>query len=134
MTKMTMIIKDVKDVPVRKPPYAPGIQAKILLDKSNSDSMLAGLMWWGPGAKMQPHYHSAEELQLVLHGHATLTDCNGDKHPLREGVMFHCPPGIGGTHGIENTSDFPMSLLFAYPSQEFESVPPIPEAKAELKT
>ena len=23
--------------------------------------------------------------------------------------MFHCPPGIGGVHGIENTSDSPMS-------------------------
>jgi quercetin dioxygenase-like cupin family protein len=124
MTEMAMIIRDVKDIAVTTPPTAPGIFTKVLADESNSRSMRVGLMSWAPGTRSQtqPHYHSVEELQLVLHGHATLEDSNGDKYALRPGTMFLCPPGIEGTHGIENTSDFPMTLLFIYPRQVYETV------------
>ena len=123
--RSTMIIQNIEDIKP-EPPRFPGVSAKILCNKSNADSLYAGIMWWGAGSKLpgvQPHYHSTEELQLVLSGNATLTDCNNRAHPLSEGTMFLCPPGVGGTHGIENTSDFPMSLLFVYPSQEVESTP-----------
>ena len=33
----------------------------------------------------------AKGFQFVLYSKATLTDCNGERHPLREGVMSHCP-------------------------------------------
>ena len=124
MTEMTMIIKDINDIPIKTPPNTPGIFVKALLDESNSKSMRAGLMSWAPGTKSQtqPHYHSVEEFQLVLDGHATLEDCNGMKHPLKPGTMFLCPPGAGGAHGIENASDFPMTLLFIYPRQDYETV------------
>ncbi len=124
MSRMTMIIKDVADIPVRTPPLSPGIIVKVLADESNSKSFRAGIMSWSPKTKSQtqPHYHSVEELQIVLHGHATLEDCNGKKHVLRPGSIFLCPPGKGGAHAIENTSDFPMTLLFVYPSQVYETV------------
>ena len=124
MTEMTMIIRDVNDIPVRTAPNTPGIFVKPLVDESNSKSMRAGLMSWAPGTKSQtqPHYHSVEEFQLVLHGHATLEDCNGDKYALKPGAMFLCPPGVEGAHGIESTSDFPMTLLFIYPRQDYETV------------
>ncbi len=124
MTEMTVIVGDVNEIPLRMPPLSPGILVKSLLDDTNSRSMRAGLMSWAPGTKSQtqPHYHSVEELQLVVHGHATLTDCNGERYPLRPGTMFLCPPGVEGVHAIENTSDFPMTLLFLYPHQDFETV------------
>ncbi len=119
-----MIIKDVADIPVREPPLSPGIIVKVLADETNSRSMRAGIMSWSPHTKSQtqPHYHSVEELQIVLHGHATLVDCNGKKHALRPGSIFLCPPGKAGAHAIENTGDFPMTLLFAYPRQQYETV------------
>lgn len=124
MTDMTMIVRDVNDIALRTPSIAPGILVKALLDESNSRSMRAGLMSWAPGTRSQtqPHYHSVEELQVVLQGHATLKDCNGKPYPLRPGTIFLCPPGIEGGHTIENTSDFPMTLLFIYPRQDFETV------------
>ena len=124
MTEMTMIIRDVDEIPLRSPFNTPCILVKPLVDETNSRSMRAGLMSWGPGSKSQtqPHYHSVEEFQFVLHGHSTLEDCNGEKHPLRPGTMFLCPPGVEGAHGIENTSDFPMTLLFIYPRQDYETV------------
>jgi quercetin dioxygenase-like cupin family protein len=117
----SMIIRDINDLPLRMPPTAPGIHVKTLLDESNSKSMRAGIMSWGPGTKSptQPHYHNVEELQVVLGGHATLWDCNNEPHPLKPGTVFLTPPGIEGTHGIENTSLFPMTLLFVYPTQDF---------------
>lgn len=124
MKKVTMVIKNVNDIPAKTNPVAPGIFVKFLLDESNSRSMKAGIMAYSPGTRSptQPHYHSAEELQIVLHGHASLEDCNGKKHPLRPGSIFLCPPGKGGAHGIENTSDFPMTLFFIYPCQDYETV------------
>ena len=124
MPKMTMVIKDVADIPVRTPPTSPGIITKVLLDETISKSMRAGIMSWAPGTKSQtqPHYHSVEELQIVLHGHAALEDCNGKKHALGPGSMFLCPPGKCGAHAIENTGDFPMTLFFVYPRQVFETV------------
>ena len=124
MTEMTIIIKDVNDIPAITSTTGPGILVKLLLNEANSKSMRAGLMSFGPGTKSQsqPHYHSVEELQLVINGHATLEDCNGDKYPLKPGTIFLCPPGIEGVHGIENTSDFPMTLLFIYPSQDYQTV------------
>jgi quercetin dioxygenase-like cupin family protein len=117
-----IIIGDVNDMPLRNPPI-PGIPVKNLLDESNSKSMRAGLMSWPPGAKSptQPHLHSVEELQLVVNGHATLTDCNGDRRPLRPGTMFLCPPGPAGVHAIHNSSDLAMTLLFIYPQPSFET-------------
>ncbi|MFC2020593.1 cupin domain-containing protein [Chloroflexota bacterium] len=124
MTDMTMFIKDINDIPVTMPPASPGIFTKPLVDEHNSKSMRVGLMSWGPRtqSQTQPHYHSVEEFQLVISGHAILKDCNGEKHALKPGTMFICPPGVEGTHEIENTSDFPMTLLFIYPSQDFETV------------
>ncbi len=124
MPKMTMIVKDIADIAVREPPLSPGIVVKVLADESNSRSMRAGIMSWSPHTRSQtqPHYHTVEELQIVLHGHATLEDCNGKKHALRSGSIFLCPPGKGGAHAIENTGDFPMTLLFAYPRQDYVTV------------
>jgi uncharacterized cupin superfamily protein len=118
----SIIIRDVNDMPLRSPPI-PGIPVKNLLDESNSRFMRVGLMSWPPGAKSptQPHLHSVEELQIVLNGHATLADCNGDMHPLRPGTMFLCPPGPQGVHAIHNTSDLAMTLLFIYPRPDFET-------------
>jgi quercetin dioxygenase-like cupin family protein len=119
----SIFISDVNDLPLRTPPI-PGIPVKVLLGASNCRTMQAGLMSWSPGAKSQtqPHYHSVEEFQLVVAGHATLNDCNGDKHPLRPGTMFLCPAGEDGVHGVHNTSDLAMTLLFLYPQQDFETV------------
>jgi quercetin dioxygenase-like cupin family protein len=124
MTEMTMIIRNVNDIPLRTPPIAPGILVKALVDESNSKLMRVGLMSWAPGTKSQtqPHYHSVEELQFVVSGHATLRDCNGEKYPLKPGTVFLCPPGVEGVHQIENTSDFPMTLLFIYPRQDYETI------------
>jgi quercetin dioxygenase-like cupin family protein len=122
MTKMTMLIKDVNDIPAKTFEAAPGILFKFLLDKSNSKSMKAGLMSLGPKVQDQPHYHSVEEMILVLRGQAILIDCNGKKYPLKPGSIFVCPPGIGGAHGVENTSDFPTTMLFIYPCQDHETM------------
>ena len=124
-----ILLRNIEDIAV-EPQRSPKVRTKRLCDERNADHLVAGIMWWDPGSRLdglQPHCHSVEEFQLVLYGNATLTDCNRDEHPLREGVMFHCPAGLGGVHGIENTSDFPMSLLFAYPAQEFETTTYLPD-------
>jgi quercetin dioxygenase-like cupin family protein len=123
--KSSIFIRELEDFPV-EPQKSPDVRTKMICDKRNAANLTAGIMWWNPGGKLtgvQPHHHSVEEFQLVLYGNSTLTDCNGDKYPLNEGTMFLCPPGIGGVHGIENTSNFPMSLVFAYPSQDYETTP-----------
>jgi len=124
-----ILLRSIEDIAL-EPQRSPKVRTKRLCDERNAEHLVAGIMWWDPGSRLdglQPHYHSVEEFQLVLYGNATLTDCNRDEHPLREGVMFHCPAGLGGVHGIENTSDFPMSLLFAYPAQEFETTTYLPD-------
>jgi quercetin dioxygenase-like cupin family protein len=123
MTEMAMFIQDVNDLPLKFPPTSPGIMTKTLLDEGNSKAMRAGLMSWPPGARSQtqPHLHSVEELQIVVNGHAVLHDCNDELHPLKPGTIFLCPPGPEGVHAIENNSNFPMTLLFIYPTQDFET-------------
>jgi uncharacterized cupin superfamily protein len=137
MVKSTIVLKDVKDIPVISPPNSSGIYIKTLLNNTNSKSMRAGIMAFGPGAKSptQPHYHSVEELQMILHGHGTLTDCSGTQYPLKPGTMILCPPGMEGGHEIANTSDFPLEMLFIYPRQEIktEKFVPGPDNKCQSK-
>jgi quercetin dioxygenase-like cupin family protein len=120
MTNSTMIVKDLEDIPLREP-VGTHASTKILVDEQNAEHLRVGYMWWQPGSKGDLHYHDVEELQLILYGNGRLTDCDGNQYPLRAGTMFHCPPGKGGAHQIENTSRFPMCLLFIYPKQTFHS-------------
>ena len=124
-TPQQIVLRNIEEIAL-EPQRSPHVRTKRLCDSKNAEHLISGVMWWDPGSRLdgiQPHYHSIEEFQLVVYGKSTLKDSNGAKHPLQEGVMFHCPPGIGGVHGIENTSDFPMCLPFAYPRQEFETTP-----------
>jgi quercetin dioxygenase-like cupin family protein len=120
MPKSTVVVQNLEEIPLRDPPrdYA---RIKMLCDPRNAEHLLVGYMWWKPLSKGGMHYHDVEELQLILYGNGRLTDCDGNQYPLRAGTMFLCPPGEGGAHQIENPSQFPMCLLFVYPTQDFQT-------------
>ena len=115
-----MIVRDLEDIPLREP-VGSHASTKILVDEHNAEHLRVGYMWWQPGSKGGMHYHDVEELQLILYGNGRLTDCDGSQYPLHAGTMFLCPPGEGGAHQIENTSQFSMCLLFVYPAQDFRT-------------
>jgi len=131
MTKSTMIVRDLVDIPNETERV--NASMKLLVDKRNAENLRVGYMWWKPGSKVDMHYHDVEELQLILYGNGRLTDCEGKRHPLRAGTMFHCPPGESGAHQIENTSQFPLCLLFIYPRQTFLSISLKPDKTSNRK-
>jgi quercetin dioxygenase-like cupin family protein len=121
--RSTILMREIEDIKAGAT-TVPGIRRKRLCGPGSSDLVVADVAWYEPGANLtgeQMHYHSSEEFQLVLYGRAELTDSDGKRHVLREGTMSVCPSGAGGAHGIQNTSDFPMSLLIVHPVHEYET-------------
>jgi len=120
MPKSKIIFRRLDDIGLREP-LRPGILVKKLCEKGSAQKLDVGYMWYETGTKGRKHYHDTEELQLVLYGTCTVKDIEDKDRILKAGETFLCPPGPSGTHGIRNSGDFPMCLLYIYPTQNYQT-------------
>lgn len=70
-----------------------------------------GVLLLRPGDVVENHVHEhCDESFVVLEGEATLwIDCR-DRHTMRAGEVYRCPPGE--MHYLINESDAPFRLVF----------------------
>ncbi len=66
----------------------------------------------GRTSGMYHFHHGAEELLVVLRGHPTLREPDGER-VLGEGDVVHFPVGPAGAHQLINRSDEPVRYLVA---------------------
>lgn len=76
-----------------------------------------------PGAARTPHWHSSWELQVCLKGQSKtyLVDKNGNKYEglLEPGMVSFVPEGW--LHWFENNGDIPVTMMFAWPSENVQT-------------
>ena len=95
----------------------PGSRVEILCDaQTPTASLLAGVNYLAPGARIPTHFHDHEELQFILSGTGVALDATGHEHALEPGSTVYCAAGRESAHGFANTGDEPLAILYAYPT------------------
>jgi mannose-6-phosphate isomerase-like protein (cupin superfamily) len=81
-----------------------------LLKQGDMDGIVSmGRMTLEPGSTIGEHAHpNTEDLYLIVEGHGTGV-LNGERFPLGPGDLFLVK--AGGSHGLINDSDAPLTFL-----------------------
>lgn len=90
------------------------METTILPHFKEGDKELQAKMYWDgttrimrgtliPGASIGLHQHEGScEMIIILQGHGSVIDCNGQRVPIHEGQCQYCPEGQ--THSLINDS------------------------------
>jgi len=110
-----MIIKKEKAI---QKEIVPGVFQIQYIDKfSGSGAVSMGAVTLQAGAALKVHIHKVEDAMVVIEGKGVFI-LGGEEHPIEEGMALLAPAGM--PHGLVNTSNAPLKIVYTWPSVEVE--------------
>ena len=93
-----------------------------LVDKAlqNSHGLSLGCLILPAGAKLPPHTHQPQEAYFIKKGTGQLHLPDGTRRDVRENDAVYIPENE--RHGLVNTSDEPLELIWIFPTDSFADV------------
>lgn len=94
--------------------FPAGRRTRVLLGENgeiNGDHFCQGYVVIYPGGSIPLHDHVTVESYTILKGHGEMT-VDGETLPIEEGELVYMESGK--PHGLRNTGDEDMHMMFAY--------------------
>lgn len=101
---------------------SPDVRFCFLIDakQHNSTGLSMGCLVLPMGAELPPHTHRPEEAYFIKKGAGLLHLPDGSTKDITENDAVYIPPNE--RHGIKNTGQGPLELIWIFPTDSFADV------------
>jgi quercetin dioxygenase-like cupin family protein len=101
--------KDIKDREI-----FPGVVLIQAIEHANGAACVTlGKIVIQPGCELSPHTHPVEDAMIILTGKGIMY---GEKEEIPIEGGCHCLVPANTRHGVKNTGDEPMTLIYTWPA------------------
>ena len=104
-----------------RPGRTDGVRWKLLIDADRGPSrgFSLGILQFPPGTTLAPHHHGPQEIYWIRDGHGELL-IGGEKQQVGPNSIVYIPENC--VHGIANTGDTPLTLMWVFPTDTWGEV------------
>jgi len=104
-----------------RPGRTDGVRWKLLVDADRmpSHGLSLGVLEFPPGTVLAPHRHSPQEVYLIQAGKGELR-IGDETRDVGPGTVVYIPENH--LHGIANTGDTPLTLMWIFPTDTWAEV------------
>jgi quercetin dioxygenase-like cupin family protein len=104
-----------------RPGRIDGVRWKLLVDadRTPSHGFSLGVLYFPPGTKLALHRHAPQEVYWIRDGKGQLR-LDDTQREVETGDIIYIPENL--KHGIENTGDDPLVLMWLFPTDTWAEV------------
>ena len=94
---------------------------KYMVDSTqmNSHGLSCGILFLPPGEELPLHYHSPQEIYIIRRGEGLLLSSSNTKKVHKDSFVY-IPKNF--EHGLKNTGEDDLELLWVFPTDCWEEV------------
>ena len=99
----------------------PGVRWKFLIDKdfNGSTGLSLGYAEIAPGGDLTLHYHSPDEIYVIINGEGILNK-SGDLEKIKKGDVVYI--GRNEKHALKNDGEKTLEFYWIFPTDRFSEV------------